>query len=720
MLFISISSVCASEYDETLEGDSNPSIETNVNFEDWKKDISNLNSGDVAIKNSDFSIYTEVSQSLSVNIEVNQKGSFSDLQNEINNAKQGSVLDLNRDYHANGGSTIKLDKDLTIDGHGHTIDCEGKCSAFHSTLGNIVLKNLKIINGVSEKNGGAVLIDGKADRCPSFVNCTFANNKADDYGGAISNEAIRGHAFDAVYFPISIEKCTFIDNVAKNSGAINSYGYVNVHNSLFEHNTAESVGVMSSYKYINIFNSVFNRNAATDGSAGAVTARAVYVERCLFSQNTATEKGGAICANNIKFINSTFKDNSAEYGGALFASVIEGEVGDYSHFNDNKATEKGGAFSSDNVFINNVIFSGNTAKVDGGAINGNRIFADYCLFESNKADGAIVAQCYGGAINSKDYVSIGNCQFRKNYSHDYGGAIYTNEISIEKSCFEGNTAFDNDGGAIYANTIIFDVTDCVFYDNTAGKDGGALYLNKKNYRLFAHCSFVSNHCGDEGAGIYLDSFDSVISLYGNIIIANHAGKEGHVVFNKGKYSNIQNNWWGDIDPTYDNGLLVEYKTWTSNENHIDSNPLRCELILSQNAVKVNEVVKATYYFVKSDGSIFTDNLNAPVSFILPADIIVESQGKTQNGGYITFRINKTGNFGITTNLHGQFTTKIISVSGYGKQYRYKLPISIEICNPIDNIVKCCGAINNYGFVALTNSLFEHNVDKARTISLIKI
>ncbi|WP_407432067.1 hypothetical protein [Methanobrevibacter sp.] len=42
-----------------------------------------------------------------------------------------------------------MDKDLTIDGQGHTIDClgENNCFAFYSKGGSITLKNLIIING---------------------------------------------------------------------------------------------------------------------------------------------------------------------------------------------------------------------------------------------------------------------------------------------------------------------------------------------------------------------------------------------------------------------------------------------------------------------------------------------------------------------------------------------------------------------------------------------
>lgn len=128
-------------------------------------------------------------------------GTFDDLQLEINNAEDGSVLVLTRDYTRHYGSRIHLDKDITIDGQGHTLDClgEGGCSTFYSTTRKIVLKNIRIINGHNDYNdeGGALHIEGSAQY--TLENCIFENNWADDYGGAIYND---GNS-------LTIKNCTF-------------------------------------------------------------------------------------------------------------------------------------------------------------------------------------------------------------------------------------------------------------------------------------------------------------------------------------------------------------------------------------------------------------------------------------------------------------------------------------------------------------------------------
>ena len=50
-------------------------------------------------------------------------GNFNDLQKEINNAPSGSVLNLTRDYNGAENLKIQINKNLTIDGQGHTINC---------------------------------------------------------------------------------------------------------------------------------------------------------------------------------------------------------------------------------------------------------------------------------------------------------------------------------------------------------------------------------------------------------------------------------------------------------------------------------------------------------------------------------------------------------------------------------------------------------------------
>ena len=518
-LFLSFGCVCATDGNNTDKEFSLGSLE----IPSLDKNLS------VHVLGDDDSVYEPI-----------QRGTFADLQKEINDAKYGAVLDLNRDYHANGGSTIQLNKDLTIDGHGHTLDCEKVCSAFHSSKGNIILKNINIINGfadeydglidihgeVSGRYGGAILFEGLADRCPYILNCTFSNNEA-GYGGAIANCGSRQISKESIFdiflmknYPVLIENCTFSNNKADYDGAIYRLGNLTIRSSVVKNNVAKKYGAVSVLNDAEIYDSSFYQNRAEEECAGAIgnvddgvplllNRRFVVVCGSSFCGNTAETKGGAIYADNIEFRNSTFNANYADdCGGAFYANTVTyvnymTKGYNASFFINNKAgNENGGAiYTMDYAYVDDATFSGNGANVDGGAIySEGSVDAWYCLFESNKADGAIVHQCYGGAICGKK-VSVVGCTFRKNYAHDYGGAIYADKICLAgSSYFEDNTAYDNHGGAIYTNILCGCndnltnihmrmlwlgqriklscdgniITDAVFSGNTAGEDGGEI------------------------------------------------------------------------------------------------------------------------------------------------------------------------------------------------------------------------------------------------------
>ena len=264
VLLVSVSSVCAQDTNNITD------LNNNDNDDNESLEIQNANN-------------------------LNATGTFDDLQAEIDNATEGSVLNLIRDYNGAYGSRIQFNKNLTINGQGHTLDClNTECSAFYSSSGSITLMNLKIINGHNDDNaeGGAIHISGSAQY--KIINCTFNNNWADNYGGAIYNHGV---------------------------------------------------------KPLTIINSTFNNNKADDDDGGAI-------------------------------------------------------------------------YSISDVYIENSIFTGNNAFGDGGAIHCYNAYITNCLFDSNKAKGAKVSQCEGGAIYCIDNLTVDNSTFKNNYAGDYGGAAY--------------------------------------------------------------------------------------------------------------------------------------------------------------------------------------------------------------------------------------------------------------------------------------------------------
>ncbi|AMD18381.1 hypothetical protein TL18_10405 [Methanobrevibacter sp. YE315] len=458
-------------------------------------------------------------------------GNFHELQMEVINAPSGSVLNLTQDYNGENGLVVTVNKDLTIDGQGHTINCLDKkgCFAFTSDSGTIILKNLNIINGKNDGNiplddnykGGAIKISGSARYI--IDNCTFKDNFADDYGGAIYHESNK---------PLTIKNCQFISNKAddQDGGAIYSTGELIIENSIFSDNKVKN----------------------TDRARGG----AIYckgkttITGSLFVNNYGDDYGGAIYngANNpLTIKNCQFIDNEAADfdGGAIYSLgnvIVEDSV-----FMDNSAEDRGGAiFTEQCVNVTNSLFQSN--KVDdshGGAIySPGKVNVVGSTFKSNKA------HWYGGAIRSSEEVTVVNSTFEDN-NGDQGGAIYTlRNVNVNvnqdpsgpfSSFFINNDADDLDGGAIYSDNAR--VVNAVFSGNSANEDGGAILACSDAH--VTHCLFESNKA--DGAAI--------MQCYGGAIYA----KDDISVDNCTFKDNYANDYGGAI---YGDTIKINYNSGT--------------------------------------------------------------------------------------------------------------------------------------------------------------
>ena len=143
-------------------------------------------------------------------------GTFSDLQEIINNTPSGSTISLDKDYAYDSGfniSGIKIQKDLTINGNGHTLDGLSKTRIFAVTYNDklieeyytVTLNNINFKNGNADDygeeiyGGGAIFMECTYEldlqsfspinkHCHFIINnCVFSNNYAQRYGGAIFN-----------------------------------------------------------------------------------------------------------------------------------------------------------------------------------------------------------------------------------------------------------------------------------------------------------------------------------------------------------------------------------------------------------------------------------------------------------------------------------------------------------------------------------------------------
>jgi predicted outer membrane repeat protein len=134
----------------------------------------------------------------------------------------------------------------------------------------------------------------------------------------------------------------------------------------------------------------------------------------------------------------------------------------------------------------------------------------YCTFRDNVAGngGAILALGFGGSAP----VEITGCLFENNTASNEGGAIWCRSVNdgvlLTDCLFSGNVAnvypaYLKGGGAIFADETDFDISHCTFYLNY-GLSGGAICVSNEQTGpssfTLDHCTFWDNSCFHSGYG----------------------------------------------------------------------------------------------------------------------------------------------------------------------------------------------------------------------------
>ena len=443
---------------------------------------------------------------------------FTDLQNAIGLVTGTLTLNQNvvmtDDEAANFVNGVIINKNIRIDGKGHTIDAKNLGRIFKiNNWCDVTLTNVTLTNG-NATVGGAIYNFGNLD----LVHVNFVNNTA-KYGGAIMNYA----------YGLVLDDSTFTNNTAKIGGAIyNSADCFVVGNSTFANNTATSNGgVIFNYGIgFVVGNSTFVNNSAADG-AGAILngGRGFVVGNSTFANNTATSKGGAIYNYGIGFVvgNSTFANNTAEDAGAVYNE-------------------------GDNSVVGNSTFVNNTATSIGGAIiNNGKLVVDNSTFEDNAAN------YYGGAIFNWDDLQVTNSAFDGNDilvrniramdNVDHGGAAIYNwkngKLDISKSNFTNNIKnYKNGNLLVGAVATIGDATiSDSYFVNNAGRWGGALSV------MGGESSGATNFIDIDGTKFVNNSalYGGAMFVWGSNYSISNSVFDNNSAFGKGNMTPNNNN-----------------------------------------------------------------------------------------------------------------------------------------------------------------------------------
>lgn len=426
----------------------------------------------------------------------------------------------------------------------------------YSQGGNAKHVQYSLSNSVFTGNTSGAVYNLGSDNCNISVTIKkniFTNNKG-SYGAAIYTNGYQ-NGFAELY----IDSCSFIDNKAGlYGGALYNYytDIISLTNCSFTRDSSASGGAVYNYAqyknalYRNTFrNNTFTNNVST-GSGGAIVfsnngsaAMNIDMVKNTFIGNKASYYGGSVYAgtastndtvnvniDSCSFTNNTTTLNTAQsHGGALYLYSSGGiliPVIKNSEFKNNHTAARGGAIYAEesnyqklNVSLLKCNIESNSSDLYGGALvvtslGTSNLSIDSCTIKNNSAVSAI-GGVYIYQNSFQCNASITNTIFDGNNTPGYSGALQINAAgpvagSASKCIFKNNTANGGVAGAVrlYASPNYlndFDFTNCLFDNNTASGDGGAAYIQTDDRgtlnNRFDNCVFNKNK-GARGGALY--------------------------------------------------------------------------------------------------------------------------------------------------------------------------------------------------------------------------
>lgn len=465
----------------------------------------------VSAEDSNQTISGDVGDIVSISLENDEvlsvdDGTFTTLQQKINNAAEGSTISLANNYAYDSQFSeegIQIDKALTINGNGHTIDGKEMARIFYVDESYVVFKNLNIINGKSTvgcaianvggtisledctlednfvNNGGAVC---NAAGNAYFEGCTFSRNLVGNDGGAIYNYGSE---------KVEIRDCTFMNNMAyNNGGAVCNFGCsdVVIDSSSFMNNYAHWGGtIYCEDSIVNLYNSEFMNAYAIDGGGAIVSNNSViYIDSCDFGNCTCEYVGGAIYDfdSELYIDNSFFYDGGSIGKGGVIASLDSNLTVSSSTFQNNFGTSGGVIYNmygnmdiKDNTFIMSLAnqFSAISSELSDSIVLTNNKFINSSSLANNWNShiqilsrnanfteyGNHFEDVYHVRLDLSGYVNNEEVEIRSNMLHyvlsntgiyylDYDNAEFSGDdnsyvtLSINDSNYPGNnTIFGN-------------------------------------------------------------------------------------------------------------------------------------------------------------------------------------------------------------------------------------------------------------------------------------
>ena len=549
---------------------------------------------------------------------------FEDLVVEIENAKPGDVISIDKDYHCEnitGGIVIATDN-ITIYGAGSVFYGSENVSGFDFitvSASNVVLKDIIFTSFTFNETYNVIeWVGGNG----TITSCSFYNCSSNDEGIV---EWVGSNGL--------IEKSEFADNiVGKDAGTVFARGdYFTLSSSRFANNSAYRGGaIFANGKNYKIKSCMFENNVADEGGAIYGSGIDGVVDECNFNNNRAYSYGGAINwqSNYGNITNSTFENNRAIEGGAIRVSCLETHIIN-NRFTNNSAMMGGAIYTAPNknVVINSSKFYNNTATLGGAVCCEDVGIISNSEFEGNAANSS-------GALHAHGECNVTDSIFKSNNADLYAGAIaFEKDGNIAGSTFEANSA-KNAGAVLFLENG--KIADSSFEKNTAQLAGAIL----------SSANFTVNDTKFKGNIGEMYSTNNIVSRSGEVILNNvESDTPASLRLAEVEFVGVANN-------TYGNNVLIMFDV------KVDDN-----LFANPDGIVLLTINGQNYTANASNGTVvFTvPNLNAGMHYYSVMYV---------SPGFVAYETN--GNFTVNP-LKATLTAKTSSfVINYAKKYSVTL------------------------------------------------
>jgi len=477
------------------------------------------------------------------------------------------------------GQNVEIDNNTIISNNILTGSTRGGAGVAVSTMGsesaNINIKG-KIINNISNNNGGGLYIDAEGSLLSNFdvylLGAEITGNRAN---GSNGGGVYYSNLSDCNTLTISENdgvKTKISSNYAYNQGGgiwanASKVSNVNIDNLELTNNvayhgrnetvstklsTAAGGGLYFTQTITNKTNITFGSNCVvkqndvgyTEQGGGAIWVKNANLSvDCDVSDNWSYLNGGGIMNNSgsIYIGEVTIDKNVANrnFGGGIYS--VGGTISlDGTTIDQNEAGFGGGLAPHSSCIVNfsgNVKITNNTAKNDGGGLRYYGSVAARKLtipsnveFSGNGAkNGGAISLIFANAVTTTTSttfnLSVDGVSFKNNTATGNGGAIYmpkTNlgaevyvPVTISNSEFTSNSASSN-GGAIWTGGKVT-ITSATFTSNSASSNGGAI-LSNGDVSITSATFDGNSVSSSETAGVFCGG---TFTNSGSLVMKNH-------------------------------------------------------------------------------------------------------------------------------------------------------------------------------------------------------